>query len=351
VTSAQALDLVHDPQALARLVEWLGDHVDGFDGPLSLRQFEGGQSNPTYLAETPGSRYVLRRKPGGILLKSAHAVDREFRVMRALYGAGFPVPEMLALCEDETVIGSMFYLMRFVDGRSFPMCDLPGVSREERAAMFDSANATLARLHLYNPDALGLEDYGRPGDYFARQISRWSKQYEAARTDDIPEMDRLIAWLPDATPQDEPARLVHGDYSFHNLLFHPTEPRVVAVLDWELSTTGHPLADLMYHAMEWYRPEGVDRRGTLLGKDLAALGIPTLETYLARYCERTRRASIDDLGFYRAFNLFRVAAIVQGIVARARQGNAAQADAARHEARVRPLAAAAWREAQAAGAV
>jgi aminoglycoside phosphotransferase (APT) family kinase protein len=333
------------------LTDWLSSNIPDISERPSIRQFEGGQSNPTYLVETPNGRYVLRRKPSGVLLNSAHAVDREFRVMTALGAAGFPVPEMLALCEDETVIGTMFYVMRFVEGRSFHPCDLPGVSPAERAAMFDSANATLAQLHRFDLGPLGLGDYGRPGDYFTRQVKRWSRQYEASRAEDIPEMEKLIAWLPRAAPADEAPRLVHGDYSFHNLLFHPTEPRVVAVLDWELSTTGHPLADLMYHAMEWYRPEGVDRRGTLVGKDLAALGIPTLDAYLACYCERVGRNRIDNLAFYRAFNLFRVAAIVQGIAARARLGNAAQVDAARHAARVRPLAAAAWREAQAAGAV
>jgi len=334
-----------------RLETWLGDVLPEYRGPLDIRQFQGGQSNPTYLLQTPDARYVLRRKPPGVLLQSAHAVDREFRVMRALGQAGFPVPEMLALCIDDSVIGTMFYVMRFVEGRIFPLCTMPGLTREARAAAYDSANETLARLHSLDPTALGLSDFGRAGDYFGRQIARWSKQYEASQTSDIPEMERLIAWLPAAVPADDSTGLVHGDYSFHNLLFHPTEPRVAAVLDWELSTIGHPLADLMYHAMEWYRPPGVDRRGTLRGEHLVTFGIPDLETYLASYCARTGRKPIENPAFYRAFSLFRTAAIVQGIVGRARNGTAADADTARHAARVRPLAIAAWREAQDAGAV
>jgi aminoglycoside phosphotransferase (APT) family kinase protein len=334
-----------------RLSAWLAGTVAGFKGPLSVRQFEGGQSNPTYLLETPDRKYVLRRKPPGPLLPSAHAVDREFRVLSALGGAGFPVPEALVLCEDDEVIGSMFYVMAHVEGRIFLDCAMPDLSVEDRAAAYDSANATLAQLHSLDHVALGLGDYGRPGNYFARQIGRWSKQYEASRTADIPEMDRLMAWLPGATPDDEESRLIHGDYSFHNLLFHPTEPRVVGVLDWELSTTGHPLGDLFYHGMEWYRPAGSDARGTLKGADLTALGIPSLDAYVARYCERARRPAPDNPGFYRAYNLFRVAAIIQGIAGRARDGAAATSDAAAQADRVAPIAQAAWAEAQAAGAL
>lgn len=334
-----------------RLEDWLTGAVSGFSGPLRVRQFEGGQSNPTYLLETPDRRYVLRRKPPGVLLPSAHAVDREFRVLSALGGAGFPVPEALVLCEDDDVIGSMFYVMAHVDGRIFLDCAMPDLSPLERAAAFDSANETLARLHGLDHIALGLGDFGRPGNYFARQIGRWSKQYDASRTADIPEMDRLMAWLPTATPADEECRLIHGDYSFHNLLFHPTEPRVVGVLDWELSTTGHPLGDLFYHGMEWYRPAGSDARGTLRDADLKPLGIPTLDAYVARYCERTGRPPVENPGFYRAYNLFRVAAIIQGIAGRAREGTAATGDAAAQADRVVPIARAAWLEAQAAGAL
>ena len=334
----------------ARLAEFLGDTVTDFEGPLTLRQFEGGQSNPTYLLTTPARKYVLRRKPPGVLLKSAHAVDREFRVMRTLWEAGFPAPEPLVLCEDDSVLGTAFYVMRHVPGRIFLDNAMPDLSREDRAAVFNSVNATLARLHSIDHVALGLGDFGRGGNYFVRQITRWSQQYEASKTEEIDAMDRLIAWLPGAAPQDEETRLIHGDFSFHNILIHPTEPRVAAVLDWELSTTGHPIGDLMYHTMEWYRPPGCDSRGTLRDDDLAALGVPTLAAYVDRYCERAGRAPLENLAFHQAYNLFKTAAIVQGIVGRARDGTAAAAGAAEQAARVRPMAEAAWRFAQEAGA-
>ena len=334
-----------------RLVQFLGDQVSDFKGLLTVRQFEGGQSNPTYLLTTPTQKYVLRRKPPGVLLKSAHAVDREFRVMRALWETGFPVPEPLALCEDDTVLGTAFYVMRHVPGRVFLDNAMPDLDARQRGAVLDSVNATLARLHSLDHIGLGLGDFGRSGNYFSRQIGRWSQQYEASRTEDLPSMDKLIAWLPGAVPPDEETRLIHGDYSFHNVLIHPSEPRVVAVLDWELSTTGHPLGDLMYHAMEWYRPAHCDARGTLLGADLATLGVPSLEAYVALYCERAGRPPIDNLGFHKAYNLFRVAAIIQGIVARVLAGNAAASvDAAEQAARVRILADAAWGYAREAGA-
>jgi aminoglycoside phosphotransferase (APT) family kinase protein len=336
----------------ARLAQFMGDTVPGYAGPLTLRQFEGGQSNPTYLLTTPAAKYVLRRKPPGVLLKSAHAVDREFRVMRALWETGFPVPEPLALCEDDGVLGTAFYVMRHVEGRVFLDNAMPDLSPRERAGVFDSVNATLARLHSVDHVALGLADFGRSGNYFSRQIGRWSQQYEASRTADLPSMDKLIAWLPGAVPPDEETRLIHGDYSFHNVLIHPTEPRVVAVLDWELSTTGHPLGDLMYHTMEWYRPPDCDARGTLLGADLKSLGVPDLEAYVALYCQRAGRAPVENLGFHKAYNLFRVAAIIQGIVARALAGNAAATVSAEEQAaRVRVLADAAWTYAQHVGAV
>lgn len=333
-----------------RLASYLGDVLPDYEGPLEVRQFEGGQSNPTYLLTTPGRKYVLRRKPPGVLLKSAHAVDREFRVMRALFERGFPVPEPLALCEDDSVLGSAFYVMRHVAGRVFLLCNMPDLTPAERAAVYDSANETLARLHCIDPVAAGLGDFGRPGNYFERQIARWTQQYAASRTEDIPEMERLMAWLPTAAPPAGETRLIHGDYSLHNLLIHPTEPKVVAVLDWELSTTGDPIGDLTYHAMDWYRPAHADFRGSLLDQDLAALGVPDLEAYLARYCERVGRPPLENLAFYKAYNLFRMAAIVQGIVGRAVQGNAAAADAMEHAARVRPLAQSAWAFAQEAGA-
>ena len=335
-----------------RLESYLSDLVPGFEGPLSVRQFEGGQSNLTYLLQTPNRAYVMRRKPPGKLLKSAHAVDREFRVMKALGGMGFPVPEVLGLCEDETVVGTMFYVMRHVAGRVFLDSSMPDLSREDRASVYDSVNSILASLHRLDYRALGLEDYGRPGNYFARQIARWVSQYEASKSEDIPEMEKLAVWLVQALPADDGlVSIIHGDFSFHNVIVHPTEPRAVALLDWELSTIGHPFGDLMYHMSEWYRPVGFDPRGSLRGKDLAALGIPSFEQYVARYCERTGFAAPENLGFYRAFNLFRQAAIMQGIVGRVRDGTANAANAGELSSRVRPLAVEAWAEARAAGAV
>ncbi|HEY4083068.1 MAG TPA: phosphotransferase family protein [Burkholderiaceae bacterium] len=327
-----------------RLHKYLASAVPGFKGPLEIQQFQGGQSNYTYHLKTPDAQYVLRRKPPGVLLKSAHAVDREFRVLKALAGInGVPVPEPLAFCEDDAVLGSMFYVMRHVPGRIFWDCRMPDLRPDERAAVYDSANLTLANLHSLDYRSVGLEDFGRPGNYFERQIARWTRQYEASRTQDIAAMDRLIEWLPKALPPDDGSQsLIHGDFSFHNLLIHPTEPRVVAVIDWELSTLGHPLGDLMYHAMEWYRPVGVDARGTLNGADLQALGVPTLERYIARYCERTGTQVDGQLPFYRAFNLFRTAAILQGVAKRMADGNAG-ASAAEVIPLIRPLAEAAWR--------
>lgn len=333
------------------LHSYISGKVRDFTGPMKVQQFEGGQSNPTFLLSTPDARYVLRRKPPGALLKSAHAVDREYRITRALFEAGLPVPEPLLLCEDEEVIGTMFYLMRHVPGRSFWDPRMPDLSPAERAAIYDSANETLARLHLVDYEAIGLGDYGRVGNYFMRQISRWSRQYEASRTQDIPEMERLIEWLPGAVPQTgDRTTIIHGDYSFHNLLVHPTEPRIAAVIDWELSTLGDPLGDLTYHMMEWFRPEGVDVRGTLKGADLTALGIPTAAEYAARYCERTGFSCDPTHPFYRAFNLFRVAAILQGIAGRARDGVQTASNAGEIITRIQPLAKAAWAAAQEAGA-
>lgn len=347
-TSAVAPGTQFDEAVLLRYLEGA---VPGFHGPLAVEQFEGGQSNPTFLLITPTARYVLRRKPAGVLLASAHAVDREYRVTRALFEAGLPVPEPLVLCEDLGVIGTMFYVMRHVPGRAFWDPKMPGLMREERAAIYDSANETLARLHRVDYAALGLADYGRPGNYFARQISRWTRQYEASRTEDIAEMERLIAWLPGAIPPGpDRTTIIHGDYSFHNLLVHPTEPRVAAVIDWELSTLGDPLGDLTYHMMEWFRPEGVDVRGTLNGADLAALGIPTPADYAQAYRDRTGFDVDPTHPFYTAFNLFRVAAILQGIAGRARDGVQTAANAGEITQRIRPLARAAWRSAQDAGA-
>jgi aminoglycoside phosphotransferase (APT) family kinase protein len=277
-------------------------------------------------------------------------VEREFRVMRALFEIGFPVPEPLALCEDDSVLGTTFYVMRHVPGRVFLDCSMPDLAPVERASVYDSVNETLAQLHTFDCDVLGLNDFGKPGNYFLRQIWRWSQQYVTSCTEDIRAMDQLMVWLPKAVPQEGETRLLHGDYSFHNILIHPTEPRVAAVLDWELSTTGDPIGDLTYHGMEWYRPQNVASRGTLLGRDLATLGIPDLTSYVQAYCVRVGRPLIENLAFYKAYNLFRVAAIIQGIVGRARDGTAAAAGAAELAARVRPLADAAWSYAQTLGA-
>lgn len=337
---------------LGRLESFLKERVAGFTTPMSVRQFEGGQSNPTYILDTPDRTYVLRRKPPGVTLASAHAVDREHRILSALFAQGFPVPEPLVYEEDPEVIGSPFYLMAHVPGRIFFDCRMPDLNPDERAAVCDSINETLARLHSFDPDAIGLEGYGRPGNYFARQVARWSRQYRDTETHSIPAMDRLIEWLPGAVPAEveSATRIVHGDYSFHNILIHPTEPKVAAVIDWELSTTGDAMGDLMYHAMEWYRPAGIDPRGTLKGEDLAALGIPSLDAYLARYFERRGLPMPGNLGFYRAYNLFRVAAIWQGVAARAAAGNASSSNAGEMAAKVEPLAEAAWIEALDAGA-
>ena len=326
-----------------RLREYMASHVEGFQGPLAVRQFRGGQSNPTYRLEAGSGRYVLRRKPPGKLLKSAHAVDREFRVISALYGADFPVPRPYVLCEEEVVIGTAFYIMEYVEGRIFWELDLPGLAPDERAAIYRSANETIARLHNFDYAAMGLDDFGKPGNYFARQISRWSGQYRASETRTIEAMDRLIEWLPAHIPDDDSASIVHGDFRLDNMIIHPDEPRVIAVLDWELSTIGHPLADFTYHLMSWQMPEiGLGSAG-LRDKDLAALGIPSEEEYTRLYCERTGRGEgIADRDFYSAFNFFRLAAILQGIAGRVRDGTAASAHAGQAERAVEPLATLGW---------
>ncbi|NNF40866.1 MAG: phosphotransferase family protein, partial [Woeseiaceae bacterium] len=296
------------------------------------------------LLEAASGRYVLRRKPPGKLLKSAHAVDREFRIISALYSVGFPVPRPRLLCEDDDVIGTTFFVMDFVEGRIFWDLDLPGCERDERAAIYDNVNATLARLHSYDYAELGLEGYGKPGNYFARQISRWSGQYRASETQTVEAMDALIEWLPQHIPPDESVSIVHGDFRLDNMILHPTEPRVIAVLDWELSTLGHPLADFTYHLMSWQMPEiGIGSVG-LAGKPLRALGIPDEDAYIQRYCERTgRKSGIANRNFYSAFNFFRLAAILQGIAGRVRDGTAASAHADQAVKAVLPLADFGWR--------
>ncbi len=328
---------------VGRLEAYMASHIESFRGPLEVSQFKGGQSNPTYLLRAASGKYVLRRKPPGKLLASAHAVDREFRVISALYAADFPVPRPYLLCEDDEIIGTMFFIMECVDGRIFWDLDLPAAEPEERAALYDNVNETLAKLHNFDYESLGLGDYGKSGNYFARQISRWSGQYRASETTRIEPMDALLDWLPANIPDDDSAAVVHGDFRLDNMIVHPREPRVIAVLDWELSTIGHPLADFTYHLMAWQMPEiGIGSVG-LLGKDLAALGIPDEETYTARYCERTGRSDgIPHRNFYSAFNFFRLAAILQGIAGRVRDGTAASAHAGQAAKAVAPLAELGW---------
>jgi aminoglycoside phosphotransferase (APT) family kinase protein len=330
----------------ARLQHYLQEHVPGLEAPLTIRQFAGGQSNPTYLLNTPRLNYVLRRKPAGPLLPSAHAIDREYRIMRALREhTDVPVPEALCLCTDESVIGTAFYLMTHVPGRMFWDTSFPEVPTPVRTQYFDAMNAALASLHNVDYVAAGLGDYGKAGSYFSRQLSRWSQQYEAdTQAGRVSDLDRVIDWLNAHIPPGEEASLVHGDYRCDNLIFHPSEPRVLAILDWELSTVGQPLADLGYHLM-MYRLPTLAVSG-LFGRDLQALGIPSERDYVAAYCARTGRAGIDRLDFYLAFNLFRFAAILHGIRGRLLRGNAVS-DRARDYARhVEAVASYAWQTAQ-----
>ena len=331
-----------DPAALDR---YLRQHLPGYAGDLQVEQFKGGQSNPTFLLRTPGSArpsYVLRRKPPGKLLPSAHAVDREYRVMHALAGTGVPVPATACLCMDDAVIGTAFYVMEHVQGRILWDPALPGMAADDRAAIFDSMNRAIAALHRVDVAAVGLADYGKPGNFFVRQIGRWTQQYRASETERIESMERLIEWLPAHVPANDATALVHGDYRLDNLVFHGSEPRVAAVLDWELSTLGHPMADFAYHAMAWITPPG-PMRG-LAGLDLKALGIPSAEAYLARYCERVGAAppSALEWDFYLAYNLFRGAAISQGIMKRVLEGSAASAHALEAGRRARAVADAGW---------
>ncbi len=311
-------------------------HIEEFEPPLRVRQFRGGQSNPTYELSDRNQRWVLRRKPQGELLKSAHAVDREFRVISALHGAGFPVPNARFLCEDESVIGTMFFVMDHVEGRILIDSTLPDESPEGRRSIYDSMVHTLARLHAVDPAAIGLGDYGRPGNYFARQASRWTKQYRAAEDENIPAMEHLIKWLPENLPDDDSSSIVHGDYGLNNIITHPREPRVVAILDWELSTLGHPLADLTYHLAMRHSPNG--QFADLSDADLRERGIPTEDEYVARYCECSGRDGIPNLDFYLAFHAFRSASIYQGIARRVKTGTASGEGASRIGALVRPLA-------------
>ncbi len=331
-----------DVESLAR---YLQAHVDGFSGTLEVRQFRGGQSNPTYHLAAGGREYVLRRKPPGKLLKSAHAVDREYRVISALQDTPVPVARTYCLCEDDGVIGTAFYVMDCVRGRIFWDPALPELDNKQRGALFDEMNRVIAEIHKVDYEAVGLGDYGRTGNYFERQIARWVKQYRASETETIESMEALMDWLPGNIPPGDETSIVHGDFRLDNVIFHPTEPRIVAVLDWELSTLGHPLADIAFHCMWWHTPNSI--RG-LAGMDLAGLGIPDEQSYLRKYCERVGRDPVDDRtwGFCMAFNFFRGAAIMQGIMGRVKDGTAASKQAEKMGRMARPLADLGWQQVQ-----
>jgi aminoglycoside phosphotransferase (APT) family kinase protein len=337
VSAALALDT-------ARLAAYMAQHVPGFAGPLTIKQFKGGQSNPTYLLETPAKRYVLRRKPPGKLLPSAHAVDREYRVIRALHGQHFPVAAPVLYCADEAIAGTAFYVMGHVDGRVFWEPQMPGSNPGERRAVYDAMNETIARLHNFDPAEIGLGDFGKGENYVARQVERWSKQYRASETEKIDAMERLIGWLPQHIPPSGPARLVHGDYRLDNLIVAADGPKILAVLDWELSTLGDPLADFTYHLMAWHMPQSESAAGTasLVGHDLSRFGIPTMAQYVDAYVARTGLDPRPALPVYLAYNFFRIAAILQGIVGRVRDGTATSEFAPAKAELVRPLAEKAW---------
>ncbi len=330
----------------ALLAQWLRTQGIEFSGEIEARQFKGGQSNPTFRLQAGDQAWVMRAKPGPAakLLPSAHAIEREYRVMSALAQANIPVPRMLALCDDEAVIGRAFFIMELVEGRVLWDPSLPGATPAERTAIFDEMNRVIAALHSVNPAAVGLSDYGKAGNYFERQIGRWTKQYRASETEHIEEMERLIEWLPGHIPPGEEVSIVHGDFRMDNLIFHPTEARVLAVLDWELSTLGHPLADFAYHCMAW--KVSPDQFRGMAGLDLASLGIPALEEYIAAYCRRTGRAGIENFDYYLAYNLFRMAGILQGIMKRVTEGTASSEQAVAMGRAARPLAQLGWRVAQ-----
>jgi aminoglycoside phosphotransferase (APT) family kinase protein len=328
---------------LGALSDYMHKHVDGFTSDLQIEQFKGGQSNPTFMLTAGSQRYVLRTKPAPAakLLPSAHAIEREFRVMDALSKAGFPAARQYALCEDEEVIGRAFYIMEFMDGRVLWDQSMPNMSNTERAAHYDEMNRVIAQLHTIDYKAIGLETYGKPGNYFGRQIDRWTRQYKASETEHIPAMEHLIEWLPQHIPAGEQTTIVHGDYRLDNMIFHPTEPRILAVLDWELSTLGHPLADFSYHCMSWHIVPGLFRG--IAGLDLKSLGIPTEEDYLAKYSERTGIAiHKEDFRFYLAYNMFRMAGILQGIMKRYQDGTAASEQALKNGQAARPMAEMGW---------
>jgi aminoglycoside phosphotransferase (APT) family kinase protein len=338
---------VSDLDELALKV-WLDTTLPDFDGTVGIEKFPGGQSNPTYRIDTAGGAYVLRRKPFGPLLPSAHAVDREYRLISALHPTGFPVPRPIALCEDESVIGAVFYLMEMVEGRTLWDGTLPDIPKPDRRAYYEAMVDTMAALHAIDHEAVGLGDFGPPGNYFERQVQRWTKQYRASQTDDIPEVDRLIEWLPRTLPKQTRTSIIHGDYRIDNLIYESDAPRVAAVLDWELTTIGDPLADFAYLAMNWAMPR--DGRSGLAGVDLDEAGLPPLDDMVARYCAASGRDGVPDLHWYFSYNLFRLVGIVQGIKKRMIDGNASSTKAADTVAKLVPLAQAAWAEARKAGA-
>ena len=327
---------------------YLRDHIGDYPGgPITVAQFKGGQSNPTFKITAGDQHYVLRTKPGPTakLLASAHAIDREFKVMDALNKAGFPAPRQYTLCTDESVIGRAFYVMEFIDGRVLWDQSLPGMTPAERGAIYDELNRVIAQLHMVDYTAIGLGDFGKPGNYFGRQIERWTRQYQASCTEPIDAMDQLIAWLPKNIPPGDDTAIVHGDFRLDNMIFHPTEPRILAVLDWELSTLGHPAADFSYHCMSWHIAPGQFRG--IAGLDLAAMGIPSQEAYIASYCERTGKTiRIEDFNFYLAYNMFRLAGILQGIMKRYVDGTASSAQALGNGKAARPMAELGWAYAQ-----
>jgi len=329
-----------DRDALER---YLSDHLRGFLGPLEVRQFEGGQSNPTYYLHASSGDYVLRKKPPGQLLPSAHAVDREYRVMTALGNTSVPVPITRLMCDDAAIIGTPFFVMDCVGGRVFRQPHLPGVTPADRARMYEHMAEVLATLHRVDVAAIGLSDYGKPGNYYARQIARWGQQYLAAKTDEIVAMDRLMEWLPAHLPPGDEAGIVHGDYRIENLIFHPTEPRIVAVVDWELSTLGHPLADVAYNCLTYHLPP--EALGLVEHADDDRRGMPAEQEYVAMYCRHAGRSTIPQWNFYLAFSMFRLASILQGVYARGLQGNAASEFALQRGAAARTIADIAWRTA------
>jgi aminoglycoside phosphotransferase (APT) family kinase protein len=335
-----------------RLQDYLAKTLATFSGPLTIKQFKGGQSNPTYLLETPSRRYVMRRKPPGKLLPSAHAVDREFRVTSTLHSQGFPVAEPLLFCADDSVAGTPCYVMAFTDGRVFWEPQMPGSNPAERAAVYDAMNNTIARLHSLDPVKIGLGDFGKSENYVGRQIERWSNQYRVSETATIEEMNRLINWLPKHVPPQGAARVVHGDYRLDNMILGHGAPKILAVLDWELSTLGDPLADFSYHLMAWHMPHTDSAAGTatLVGHDLAGLGIPSMAAYVETYRVRTGFDPRPHLPTYLAYNFFRIAAILQGIIGRVRDGTATSEFAPAKAEMIRPLAAKAWDFAREAGA-